>query len=40
MRASLGSPRLPDQALALDAVRRALSLLAKADGLLSEPLFE
>ena len=40
MRGSLGLPSLPDQALALDAVRRAPRFVAKADGLLSEPLFE
>ena len=39
MRGSLDLPSLPDQALALDAVRRALRFVAKADGLLSEPLF-
>jgi hypothetical protein len=40
MRGSLDLPSLPDQALALDAVQRAPRFVAKADGLLSELLFE
>jgi hypothetical protein len=40
MRGSLGLPSLADQLLALDAVWRALSLLAEPDGLLGKPSFE
>jgi hypothetical protein len=40
MRSSLGLSSLADQSLALDAVRRTLSLLAEANGLLGEPLFK